>query len=396
MHSPAAWAIIPARGGSKGIKGKNLQVVGGRSLLARAVAAAKAAEWVERCIVSTDDPDIAREARRAGAEVVDRPPHLADDRASSEAALLHALDTLALSGAALPQFLAFVQCTSPFVLPADIDGTLQALLDQSADAAFTAVKFHGFLWQQVDGAKPLGHDVASRPRRQDVAPTFRETGAVYAMRLEGFRKAGHRFFGKLAIYEVPGLRALEIDDEHDLHLARMLAGPPERSGARVPDDLEGLVLDFDGVLTDNRVIVQENGDEAVLCSRADGLGIERALAAGIRIAVLSKEKNRVVAARCAKLGIGCVQGCDDKIAAFGDLLASWQMAADRVAYVGNDINDLACIAAAGLGVAVSNSAAPVLQAADLILEAKGGQGAVRELCDLLLQARRGRTDPPRA
>jgi YrbI family 3-deoxy-D-manno-octulosonate 8-phosphate phosphatase len=396
MHSPAAWAIIPARGGSKGIKGKNLQVVGGRSLLARAVAAAKAADWIERCIVSTDDADIAREARRAGAEVVDRPPHLAGDQASSEAALLHALDALALSGAALPEFLAFVQCTSPFILPADIDGTLQALLEQSADAAFTAVKFHGFLWQQMDGAKPLGHDAAGRPRRQDMAPTFRETGAVYAMRVAGFRKAGHRFFGKLAIYEVPGSRALEIDDAHDLQLARMLARQPEPAGARVPADLQGLVLDFDGVLTDNRVIVQENGDEAVLCSRADGLGIERALAAGIRIAVLSKEKNRVVAARCAKLGIGCVQACDDKLAAFRELLSSWQIAAGRVAYVGNDINDLACIAAAGLGVAVSDSAAPVLEAADLILEAKGGQGAVRELCDLVLEARRGRADPPPA
>ncbi|NUT58774.1 MAG: NTP transferase domain-containing protein, partial [Agromyces sp.] len=122
-----AVAIIPARGGSKGLPGKNVMRVGGIPLVARAVAAARAARTVGRVVVTTDDGEIARVARQAGASVVQRPAELAGDTASSESALLHALDALRGSDRDEASVTLFIQATSPFVEPEDLDSAVTAV-----------------------------------------------------------------------------------------------------------------------------------------------------------------------------------------------------------------------------------------------------------------------------
>ena len=148
-----------------------------------------------------------------------------------------------------------------------------------------------------------------------------------------------------------------------------------------------VVLDFDGVLTDNGVWVSQDGAEMVRCDRSDGLGIANLIRAGIPVVVLSTETNPVVQARCRKLGIPCAQGLSDKGSALRGLLADRRIDAPRVAYVGNDVNDLDCLAIAGLPVAVADAYPEVLKVAALVLSRPGGHGAVRELCDLLLSSR---------
>lgn len=383
-----AWAIIPARGGSKGIPRKNLQMVGGRPLVVRAAEAAKGARCVARCFVSTDDSDIAAVATAAGAELIERPPELSGDTVSSEAVLLHALEALERRQERLPELMVFVQCTSPFVSAADIDGTVQALVASGSDTAHTVSAFHGFLWRRTadDRAEAVGHDAAKRLRRQDREPEFLETGAVYAMRVDGFRAAGSRFFGRTAVYDVPCSRALEIDDPEDLALARVLAplvdGPAR--AAFIPSPLGGIVFDFDGVFTDNRVLVDESGAEAVWCSRSDGMGIEMLRAARVPMAVLSKERNPVVAARCRKLGLACVQGVDDKLGALHGIAESMGTEIGKLVYLGNDVNDLACLQAVGLGVAVADAHPLVCARSGLVLTSLGGRGAIRELAEIIL------------
>ncbi len=218
------WAIIPARGGSKGIPGKNLQIVNGHSLIARAVRAACGANHVEQVFVSTDDAAIATAARAAGATIIDRPAEIAGDTASSESALLHTLDLLEERGETLPPLIAFLQCTSPFVQSADVDGTVDALIAEGADSALAVTGTHAFLWRRTaDGAIGVNHDKSKRPRRQEREPEFIETGAVYVMKTEGFRAARHRFFGRTAIYAMPALRAMEIDEPMDLEIARAIS-----------------------------------------------------------------------------------------------------------------------------------------------------------------------------
>lgn len=151
----------------------------------------------------------------------------------------------------------------------------------------------------------------------------------------------------------------------------------------VPPSL--VALDFDGVMTDNAVLVSEEGKEWVRCSRGDGMGITLLRRAGVRVAVLSTETNPVVQARCRKLGIECVQGCEDKASVFQAFLRERGLDAAQAIFVGNDVNDVGCLRLAGCGVVVADAHPEARAAAAAVLSLPGGHGAVRELCDLILK-----------
>lgn len=383
-----AIAVIPARGGSKGVPGKNRLPVGGVPLVARAVRAALAASTIERVIVSTDDALIAEVARGAGADIVERPAELAGDVASSESALLHALDAVVVEDGQL----VFIQATSPFIDPADLDEAVRLVRDGEADSAFSAVETYEFLWRQDGrGAVGVNHDHSSRPRRQDREPHFRETGAFYAMDVVGFRAAGFRFFGRVATVGVDPRGAVEIDDAGELAVARRLA--PLLDGGSMPDiDVDAVVTDFDGVHTEDTATIGVDGLELVTVHRGDGLGVRLLREAGVPVLILSTEEHPVVRARAAKLRVEVLHGQRDKARAVRDWAARHGLDLARVAYVGNDVNDLGALGAVGWPIAVPNSAPAVLEAARHVLSASGGRGAVRELAELVLaaRARRGR------
>lgn len=217
-------AVVPARAGSKGIPGKNLRTVAGRSLVRRAVESARAASTIDAVIVSTDGDAIATEAVAAGARVIRRPAGIAGDDASSESALLHALDQLDAAGND-PEIVVFLQATSPFVDPDDLDAAVARVQDGHADSVFAAAPSHAFLWRNADdgSARAVNHDAAVRPRRQDREPEYRETGAFYAFRTAAFRQHRHRFHGRVELVVVDGHGAIDIDDPADLELAEALA-----------------------------------------------------------------------------------------------------------------------------------------------------------------------------
>jgi YrbI family 3-deoxy-D-manno-octulosonate 8-phosphate phosphatase len=387
-RAPSCCAIIPARGGSKGIVGKNLRVLGGRPLIAHTLLAARAASRVDRVVVSTDDPGIAEVARAYGASVVWRPAELASDSASSESALLHTLGVLAAEQNYEPDVVAFLQCTSPLTLAEDIDGTIAKLLDEGADSALSVATFHYFVWKNLDReAVGVNHDKRVRPRRQDREPEYLETGAVYAMRRPGFLSAKHRFFGKTVFYEMPLERVCEIDELVDLEVAelRLRQRAQAARAAALPEPLEALVMDFDGVHTDNRVLVDQDGGESVACSREDGLGLELLRKTGLPMLVLSKEQHPVVQARCRKLQLPCLSGIDAKLPALQRWCAEQRVSLAGTVYVGNDVNDNECLAAVGCGVAVADAHPDAKRHARIVLERAGGQGALRELCELILE-----------
>lgn len=422
-----ATAIIPARGGSVGLPGKNLARVGGVPLIARAVRAALAAERIDRVVVTTDDDAIADAARVAGATVVDRPVELAGSMASSESALLHALDELELRdalGLLAPQprggvaavgddrsdererpVTVFIQATSPFIDPADLDAAIERVATGRRDVVFSGAPTHAFLWRDdADAGSAVGvnHAAALRLRRQEREPEYLETGAFYVFATDGFRGAGHRFFGRIGVQQVAADHAVEIDELADLERARALApridralAASARSGsmhgahsALAPHiDVDALVTDFDGVHTDDTVMVDQLGRESVRVSRSDGAGIARLRRAGIPVLILSAEQNPVVGRRAEKLGVECVQGVEEK----GAVLREWAerrgIRLDRIAYLGNDRGDLPALELVGWPVAVPDAAPEALDAARHVLARTGGHGAVRELADLILAAR---------
>ena len=197
-------------------------------------------------------------------------------------------------------------------------------------------------------------------------------------------------------------------------------------------DIRLLVTDFDGVWTDDAVYVDQHGTESVRCLRADGYGVTRLMAAGVPVIVLSAEVNPVVAARCAKLRVTCYQGLGDKNAVLRDICAGGGVGSapreaislEHVAYIGNDVNDIECLNAVGLPILVANAEPEVFEAlgmpAPLTVEEhvwhmlrdrsydptieppvsdgyvtyrKGGYGALREVCELILEARLSRVEP---
>ncbi|MFC4499735.1 MULTISPECIES: cytidylyltransferase domain-containing protein [Streptomyces] len=391
VSTPRVLAVIPARGGSKGVPAKNLAPIGGVPLVARAVRECLATRLVTDVVVSTDDQAIAAAAREAGAEVVLRPAAIAGDTATSEAAVLHAMDAHeALHGTSVDVVL-LVQCTSPFLVREDVDGVAGAVAEQGADTAVTVAPFHGFVWRHSEetgeGGHGVNHDKSFRPRRQDRPQDFLETGAAYAMAAAGFREHKHRFFGRTELVRTDPARVLEIDDPHDLSRARALAPifDADRPGFLPTfEDIDAVVLDFDGTQTDDRVLIDSDGREVVAVHRGDGLGIAALRRSGLKMLILSTEQNPVVAARARKLKLPVLHGIDRKDLALKQWCEEQGIAPERVLYVGNDVNDLPCFALVGWPVAVASAHDVVRGAARAVTTISGGDGAIREIAGWIL------------
>jgi YrbI family 3-deoxy-D-manno-octulosonate 8-phosphate phosphatase len=150
-----------------------------------------------------------------------------------------------------------------------------------------------------------------------------------------------------------------------------------------------IAFDFDGVFTDNTVIVAEDGVESVRCWRGDGLGLSALRRLGLGLVVVSTETNPVVSARCKKLKIECHQGCASKIRTLEDIAKSAACTLEEVAFVGNDVNDTDCLQAVGLPIVVADAHPHVVSLAAYVTREKGGRGAVREVCDLIQRSREG-------
>jgi YrbI family 3-deoxy-D-manno-octulosonate 8-phosphate phosphatase len=362
-----------------GVPLKNLEKVGGIPLVARAVGACLRAELVDDVIVSTDHDRIAEVAVDAGARVVRRPADLSGPTASSESAVLHALPEGTDED---PEIVVLVQSTSAFIDPRDLDAAIAKVVNDEADSVFAGTETYEFVWTGAgDG---INHDPAVRLRRQDREPQFRETGAFYVMRTAGLREHEHRFFGRVAVQPVSSRHAVEVDTPEDLQIVRALAPFVDEPQ---PINVDAVVTDFDGVHTDDRAFVDSDGREMVAVSRSDGMGVALLKRSGVKMLVLSTERNQVVTARAAKLGVPVLQGLGAKDGALREWLTREGLDPRRVAYVGNDVNDLACMALVGWPIAVPDSHPRVRAAARVVLSAPGGAGAIRELSDRVLASR---------
>jgi N-acylneuraminate cytidylyltransferase len=383
---PNIVAVIPARGGSKGIPRKNKRLLAGIPLIAHTIRQALVSKSISRVIVSTDDAEIAAISRQYGAEIVLRPVHLAADDSTSEEALLHAIDTLEKSGPTI-DMVVFLQCTAPIRSANDIDNAIDLFKENEADSLLSATPSHLFLWQINDSKiVPVNHNYKKRKRRQDMQNQYVENGSIYIFKPWVLRELGNRLGGTIALYEMDPQSALDIDSEHDLELCDfILAQQQNKYNSNIlPSDIQLVVFDFDGVFTDNMVIVDQTGGEAVVANRGDGMGISMLKELGIPIYVISKEQNKVVSARCKKLGINCYQGVDDKKSTLNKLAEDLGVSLSGTVYVGNDTNDLDCVKMAGCGIAVADAHPILRQSADIVLKHSGGKGAVREICDMII------------
>ena len=405
VKKPEVLAIIPARGGSKGIPRKNIKLFAGYPLLAYSVAAGLQSELCTRVIVSTDDEEIASVAREWGAETPFlRPAEFAADNSLDLPVFRHALTWLKENEGYVPDIVLQLRPTSPARPRTLVDDAIRLLMEHpEADSVRGVVEagenphkmwrvdpesgyMHGLL--KVDGI-----DEPYNAPRQKLPVIYWQTGHIDAIRPERTFMAGDSMSGKniLPLFLDPDF-TIDIDTPFDWvryewlvrHAGLDMVWPGQRHRG-LPKTVKLLALDFDGVLTDDRVTVDQNGVEAVRCDRADGMGLRLLREKkDIDVVVISSEMNPVVARRCEKLNIPCIHGTLKKADILRDYIAKKGIDPAEVIYVGNDLNDLPCFPIAGCAVCPADANEQVKNEADIILTRSGGEGAVRELCDLLI------------
>ncbi|MFQ5921620.1 MAG: cytidylyltransferase domain-containing protein [Anaerolineales bacterium] len=401
MSESEVLAIVPARGGSRSIPRKNILPFAGHPLIAYSIAAGLQSQRVTRVVASTDDEEIAEVARQSGAEVpFIRPVELAQDDTPDLPVFQHALEWLERQEGYRPDVIVQMRPTSPIRPPDCVDRAVDILLEHpEADSVRGVVPagqnpFKMWTIAEAGRLRPLldsGPPEAYNQPRQALPQTHWQTGHVDAMRRRTITEKGSMSGEVILPLVLDPMYAVDIDTPKDWQRAERLVESaelemvrPGRAPRSLPDLLDLLVLDFDGVLTDDRVWVNEQGQESVASHRGDGYGLAMLRRSGLEMIVISREQNPVVTARCKKLGIPALQGITDKATALSDQLAERGLGAGRVVYVGNDVNDLPCFPLVGCAVAVADAHPQVLAEADMRLSRRGGHGAVRELCDMLI------------
>jgi len=215
-------AIIPARGGSKGLPNKNILNIEGLPLIAHTILDAMESQYITSTYVSTDSLHIKEVAIKYGAKIIDRPETLASDTATSESALIHALLYLESIGHN-PDLIVFLQCTSPIRTGKDIDQSILKLKETHADSLLSASPSHRFLWEENNGAAvAINFDYKSRPRRQDMKHQYIENGSIYVFKPWVLKELNNRLGGKIALYCMSEEASFEIDSQLDLQIVELL------------------------------------------------------------------------------------------------------------------------------------------------------------------------------
>lgn len=222
MKKPNVLAIIPARGGSKGIPRKNIKLLAGKPLIAYTIEAALKAKALSRVVVSTEDNEIAGISARYGAEVIKRPGVLAVDTAPTEPVLMHVVKYLKKKEGYFPDFVVLLQLTSPLRNTAIIDDCMRKILNEKLDSVLTVCEDKHFIWALKGEKLTANYNYKKRPRRQDYKNNYRENGAVYVTKTGLLMKVKNRLAGKIGIVVMEPEDSIEIDSEFDFWLTEQL------------------------------------------------------------------------------------------------------------------------------------------------------------------------------
>ena len=401
-------ALIPARGGSKGIPRKNIRDFAGYPLVAWSIAAGLKAELVTRVIVSTDDEEIAAVARRFGAETPFlRPAEFAQDNTTDLPVFEHAMSWLKEHEGYEPEVVVQLRPTSPIRPRGLVDEAIRILLAHPDADCVRGVVPAGQnphkMWRLPEGENgPMKNllEVEGIPEpynapRQSLPLVYWQTGHIDAIRASSIFEKKSLTGDVIYPLVIDSRYTIDIDNLQDWaryeHLV-MTGGldyvSPGRQHRPMPETIKLLVLDFDGVVTNNLVWTDQEGREMVAASRSDSMYIKPLREAGVETVILSSETNPVVAARAKKLGLEAIQGLglQAKGQALKRMLEEKNIDGAHVVYLGNDLNDLPCFELVGWSVAVADAYPEVIRAADFVLSKPGGGGAVRELCEIILRS----------
>ena len=383
MNSARIAALIPMRGGSKSIPGKNIKPIAGKPLCMHSIEAAHASGIFDIIIISTDSEEIADVVRASGipVEISMRPAELATDTASTESVMLYIADKYEFD------VLCTIQVTSPLTKAEDFTGAWNKFTTEKLDSLATGVLIKRFFWTKE--GKPVNYNPVQRPMRQYFDGWIMENGAFYFTN-KGLLQSGKcRLGGKIGIYEMPEETGIEIDEPSDWEMIEMLLEKRKLYDYKeLLKDIKVLVTDVDGTLTDAGMYYSADGEQLKKFNTRDAKGLELIREKlGMRVVILTRENSPIVTARAHKLRIDdCYVGILEKLPFMEQFCLENHISMANVAYIGDDINDLECMQKAGFAACPSNGDDDIKKASHYITKEKGGEGAVRNVCDLILKA----------
>lgn len=386
-------AFIPVRGGSKSIPLKNIREMCGRPLVYWTLDAAVDCPKIDRVYLCTDSPQIKNKAieyiteKNCGDKLlcIDRPADTATDTASTESAMLY-------FGQAWKNFehIILIQATSPLLTAEHLSAAIDLYEKEKYDSLLSVVRQKRFCWRQdKNGYRPINYDFNTRPRRQEFDGFLVENGAFYINTRENLLHDRCRLSGTVGTYEMEEETYFEIDEpgdwiiiEHFLSQKRSM----KVSWMEKVKSVKMLLTDCDGIMTDGGMYYSENGDELKKFNTSDGMAVQLLRENGIKFGIITGEKSNLVQRRAEKVKADeCWIGIRDKLSVVDQICKKYRLSYQELAYIGDDCNDEAVLKKVGFPCTVPAGIQRVKNAAIYVTETPGGQGAVREVTELIIR-----------
>lgn len=378
-------AFMHFSSGSKSIPLKNIRYIAGRPLAYWAIEAALNCPIVDKVYVSTDSDEIKNCVLKIVSkklEVIKQSPFTATDTASSESLLIDFCNKFN------PDHVISLQVTSPLTSSEDISNGWHKYIENKLDSLITVTRQKRFIWKEIDQGlcEPVNYDPFKRPTSQDLQGYLVENGAFYISSRENILKSNSRLSGNIGYYEMPEDTYLEIDDTSSLIIIENILKAREKANINHKiSRIKMLAMDVDGVLTDNGILYGQDGNESKKFNAKDGKGIELIRNKGLRTAIITSESSKIVENRAKKLKIDFLyMKIDNKKSVLQEISKKTGISLSEIAYIGDDVNDLSAFEIVGLKACPADAEESIKQIVDIVLGRNGGQGAVRDLCNLLL------------
>lgn len=377
-------AFVPVRGGSKSIPLKNIKDLCGKPLVYWNLFNLQNS-LVDKIIVSTDSSEIesvVNSFKFSKVEIYKRSAENASDTASTESAMLEYLESD--KNIDKNSIFILVQATSPLTVTKNFEEALSKYIENKFDSMLTCVRNKRFFWN-VDGTSK-NYDYNKRPRRQDFPGELMENGAFYISRVKNILESKNRLSGKIGIYEMPEYTSIEIDEEDDWLFVESLMYKHILKDNKNKSKIKLLAMDVDGVLTDSGMYYSENGVESKKFSTYDGKAVEFLRDNKIKTVIVTSENTKIVKNRGKKLKIDYViQGAKDKVFELSKIKDIENISWEEIAYIGDDVNDFELLSKVGYKACPKNATPSIKKIPNiLVLNTKGGDGALREFVDKIL------------
>lgn len=384
-------AIIPARGGSKSIPLKNIKSLNGRPLIFWTLDATTECPDIDTVVVATDSEEIADVVESYNSEkvvIIGRSESVSTDSASTESVLLefaedNNFDTLIL-----------VQATSPLLTSEDLSMGLNRYLNDGYGGVISVVRQKRFIWEESDNCiNPKNYDFTSRPRRQEFSGYLVENGAFYITSKKNLVNSRCRISGRIGYVEMSEDSYFELDEPSQWEVVEFLLMKKACQKRELKERLSNVkcvLTDCDGVLTDGGMYYSVSGDEQKKFNTRDGMGFLRLKQKGIITGIVSGEDNGAIKRRAEKLLVDELHmGIKNKVVALDAICKKYNFSYSEVVYIGDDINDLNVIERVSFGCTVNDATQEIKSKANYITKVKGGEGAFREVAELVINSLEG-------